>query len=277
MAGDWIKMRPSLLSSPKVNGIARALEDSRDVSKVLTTGYSGYMSSIVTRDVMRSVTVTSLLIIWGAANEHTSDGIFRNADLSDLDDMVGIPGFGEAMEAVGWAEFDKEQCCVILPNFNEYNTCGKDRTAESNRERQKRYREKKKAKSNVTGDVTDNGREEKSREEISIPDGIDRTAWLDYEDYRAKMPKKNHLTPKAREIAWKRLALLSMPDQKKIIETSIMNGWTGLFPPKGGSNGQTNHTPKLGAFEQRKAKLAEWEQSQKGGRVFDGEAVATND
>lgn len=173
MAGDWIKMRPTLLTSPKVNGIARALESSPNVSRALSTSFNGAMSEIVTRNVMRNVTVASLLTVWGAANEHTSDGIFRNADLADIDDMVGIPGFGEAMESVGWAEYDPDEDCVILPNFNEYNTCGRDRTKKNNAERQRRYRQKKKAESNgdsdVTKDVTNNGREEKRREEIYPP------------------------------------------------------------------------------------------------------------
>lgn len=170
MAGDWIKMRPSLLTHPKVNGIARVLEESREVGSALTTGFSGCMSEVVKRNVMRNVTVAALLVIWGAANEHTSDGVFRNADLADVDDMVGIPGFGEAMCVVGWAEFDADEYTVTLPNFNEYNTCGKDRTAEQNAERQRRHREKKKAESNaesnVTNNVTNNAREEKRREEV---------------------------------------------------------------------------------------------------------------
>jgi len=168
MAGDWIKMRPSLLTSPKVNGIARILESDKNVSRALTTGFSGSMSEIVTRNVMRNVTVASLLVIWGAANEHTSDGVFHDADLSDLDDMVGIPGFGEAMESVGWVVYNEEDCSVTLPNFIEYNTTGKERsaTAKSNAERQKEYRDRKKSnENNVTRNVTRNRREEKRREE----------------------------------------------------------------------------------------------------------------
>lgn len=180
MAGDWIKIRPSLLTSPKVNGIARILESDPRVSRNLSTGFNGPMSEVVTRNVMRNVTVSLLVIIWGAANEHTTDGIFKNADLSDIDDMVGVPGFGEAMQAVGWAEFDEENNCVILPNFNEYNTCGKDRSSEKNAERQRRYREKRRnnkgdgdEKSNVTRDVTNNDREEKRREDISNANALD--------------------------------------------------------------------------------------------------------
>lgn len=176
MAGDWIKMRTSLLTNPKVNGIARELESSSQVSDALTTGYKGKMSEVVTRNVMRHVTVSSLLVVWGAANEHTKDGVFIKADLSDIDDMVGIPGFGHAMEVVGWAVYDEESNSVTLPNFNEYNTSGQVRSAgaRSGAERQKEYRERKKTmESNVTNNVTRNRREEKIRKEINTnPKGL---------------------------------------------------------------------------------------------------------
>lgn len=169
MAGDWIKMRPSLLTSPKVNGMARFLENSTEVGRALSTGFNGRMSEIVNRNVMRNVTVAGLLTVWGAANEHTVDGVFTNADLSDIDDMVGVPGFGEAMALVGWAVEDEDAGTVTLPNFTEYNTCGKDRAAEKNAERQRRFREKKKVVGNVTDNVTCNDREEKRREEVKEP------------------------------------------------------------------------------------------------------------
>ena len=174
MAGEWIKIRPSLLTSPKINGIARVLESDKRVSPSLSTGFNGVMSEIVTRNVMRHVTLSSLVTIWGNANEHTHDGVFKNADLSDIDDMVGIIGFGDAMASVGWAEFDEEQNTVTLPNFNEYNTSGQKRSAnaKTSAERQKEYRERKKLQeSNVTRDVTSyvtsNRREEKRREDIT--------------------------------------------------------------------------------------------------------------
>lgn len=162
-------MRPTLLSSPKVNGIVRELESREDVCRALSTGFNGTMSEIVTRNVMRNVTVASLLCVWGAANEHTEDGVFYNADISDIDDIAGIPGFGEAMQAVGWAIYDPAQVTVTLPNFGEWNTTGKTRNAE----RQRRYRERQKGvTSDVTRDVTvtPQSRGEESREE-SIPVG----------------------------------------------------------------------------------------------------------
>lgn len=145
------------------------MEINPEVSKVLSTGFKGPMDEIISRNAMRYVTVTSLLIVWGAANEHTNDGVFRNADLSDIDDIVGIPSFGEAMESVGWAVWDHESMTVKLPNFDEYNTCGRLRDKENNAARQKRYRENRNAKRNVTNDVTSNGREEKRREDNKYP------------------------------------------------------------------------------------------------------------
>lgn len=185
MAGDWIKMRTSLLTNPRVNGIARALESSCIAAQALTKGSVRVMSEVVTRDVMRHVTVSSLLVIWGAANEHTTNGVFRNTDLTDIDDMVGIPGFGAAMQAEGWLLFDEEETIVTLPNFEEYNTSGNARSigAKTAATRQKEYRQRQKfllEKGNsedekividrdVTRDVTvtrhSNRREEKRREE----------------------------------------------------------------------------------------------------------------
>lgn len=181
MAGEWIKMRTGLLTSPKVNGIARMLESNSAVSRVLSISHNRDMREIVTRSVMRHVTVSSLLVIWGAANEHTKDGVFENADLADINDMAGIPFFAEAMQSVGWLEYDEENHCVILPNFNEYNTSEAYRsaTAKSSAQRQKEYRDRKKQQNSVTSDVTRdvtnsvtsdvtrNRRVEESREDIT--------------------------------------------------------------------------------------------------------------
>ncbi|MBO3274147.1 DnaT-like ssDNA-binding domain-containing protein [Pseudomonas schmalbachii] len=181
MAGAWIKMRSSLLSDPKVNGIARILEQSPAVCRVMSHGRDGVMRDVVTRNVMRHVTVASLVTLWSDASNNTRDGVYRNYDLSDIDDLVGIPGFGLALEAVGWAEFDAAECTVTLPNFAEYNVCSQIRgaSAKSGAQRQREYRERKKAERlrnesdvtrYVTGDVTSDPRVDKSRKEPS-PDG----------------------------------------------------------------------------------------------------------
>lgn len=165
MAGDWVKMRSSLLANPRVHAIAKAIGRDSRAGAALTTGYAGCPDQVLSRHALRHVTVTALLCVWSSANEHSADGVLRCCDLEDIDDIAGVPGLGEAMEAVGWAKHDAENSTVSLPNFNEHNTCAKDRTAA---ERQKRHRARngcvtRDITRDVTRDVTD--REEKSREE----------------------------------------------------------------------------------------------------------------
>jgi len=164
MAGDWVKMRSALLANPKVHAIAKAIGRDPRAGAALTTGFSGCPDQVLSRNALRHVTVTALLCVWSSANEHSVDGILACCDLEDLDEISGVPGFGDAMHAVGWAIPDEAGKCVSLPNFTEHNTPAKDRTGA---ERQRRYRE------NRNGDVTPlrNGvtvtqrREEKRREE----------------------------------------------------------------------------------------------------------------
>jgi hypothetical protein len=169
MAGDWIKMRASLCTHPKVLLIASIIGESTEIGRRLSTGFNGALDEIVTSDVTRDVTLAALLRVWCATNEHTSDGVWHGSTLKTLDYAAGIHGFGEAMERAGWAIYDEEKSTVTLPNFLENNAPAKNNARSTSAERQARYRDKKKAKSDVTSDVTvsvtSNAREEKRREE----------------------------------------------------------------------------------------------------------------
>jgi len=182
MAGDWIKMRVNLVSHPKVLALAETLATDGDYQEWSTM--AGFVPSIggsrddYDRDyqaslrVTRYVTVCALLRFWGYANEHAKDEFIGSLRLRDIDDVVQVPGFGAALQAIGWAEYDPDRRGLSLPNFNEYNTSGNERSAgaKSAAQRQKEYRDRKKASDgDVTrddeSDVTRNRREEKRREE----------------------------------------------------------------------------------------------------------------
>ena len=180
MAGDWIKMRGSLCTHPKVLLIAEIIGEDATAGKKLTTGYNGALCDVVTSDVTRDITVAGLLRVWCATNEHTSDGVWENTTLKYLDQVSGIHGFGEALELAGWAEYDEESNSVTLPNFLEYNAPAKNGGRSSGAKRQADYRARQKeknAKSNaisdgngdVTSYVTVTPREEKRREDIKEP------------------------------------------------------------------------------------------------------------
>lgn len=248
MSGDWIKMRTSLLTHPKVGGIARFLSRRPDTARALSVGHDGVMADIVSRDVMRYVTVASLLLLWGDANEHTKDGLFSNTDLQDIDEKVGIPGFGEAMEHVGWLEYDAENEIVTLCNFSEWNTTGRSRggQAKTGAERQKEYRDRKKAaavtKSDVTrngkSDVTSDHREEKRREErteadasVSSPSSAEPPGFARF--WQA-WPKSERKTAKAEcRKRWKQRGLEAMADTI-VAHVTAMAGtpkWCDGFEP----------------------------------------------
>ena len=173
MAHDWIKMRVNLVTHPKVISLAEFLGYNGDYQD--WSGLQGFIPAIggSKKDfddgvmqalrVTRYVTVTALLKFWGYANEHAKDEFIPSRRISDIDEITQVPGFGESLESVGWAEYDEELKGVKLPNFSEHNATASDR---GSAERQKRYREKKKAqqeKSDVTRDITALHREEKRR------------------------------------------------------------------------------------------------------------------
>jgi hypothetical protein len=161
MAGDWIKMRAALTTCPKVAAMARAIgmaEEFRSLS----------------RQSMRLLVVGGLHAVWAAVNEHTSDGVMANSYPEDLDDIAGIEGFGQAMQAAGWLEVDEADASLTFPNFGQWNTPAKDTTAA---ERMRKHREKQRvAQPTVTVTAplrvtvtTDKTRQDKREEEPAAP------------------------------------------------------------------------------------------------------------
>jgi hypothetical protein len=102
----------------------------------------------LSRQAMRLLVVGGLHAVWAAVNEHTSDGVMTNSCLEDLDDIAGIEGFGNAMQAAGWLEADEADATLTFPNFGQWNTPAKDATAA---ERMRKHREKQRvAQQSVT-------------------------------------------------------------------------------------------------------------------------------
>ena len=184
MPGDWIKMRTDLYRDPKVIMIADQLmcEDGQ---------LAGYISQVTQRDsnvtsnVMRNVTVGALVTLWGVTrNDGTRDGddaIIKFANRGVIDDIVDLPGFGDALASVGWVIED--DMGLRFPRFFElHNVDPSEDQKEKNRDRQRRYRERKR---NVTVTSFRNAREEKSRVEnisLSLCEGFaeEWKRWCDY-------------------------------------------------------------------------------------------------
>jgi hypothetical protein len=189
MAEDWIKMRTDLYRDPKVCVIADMLmhQDS-DLARYVNQHCQRDMT--VTRNVMRNVTVGALVSVWGVmrmrGKREGDDLVCRATSVAVIDDIADIPGFGSAMESVGWVELTDEY--LVFPHFFEdYNVDPEGDSKERAAARQRRYRERIKGDGDggsdggsvtgaVTSDVTEsvtsdvtvtsqsNAREEKRRD-----------------------------------------------------------------------------------------------------------------
>ncbi|MEM6885447.1 MAG: hypothetical protein AAF571_10475 [Verrucomicrobiota bacterium] len=179
MAGDWIKVRSDLYRDPKVCVIADLLmaQDS-ELSNV--TRYVTMCDMSVTRNIMRNAVVGALTSVWGVfrhKGERKDENLLvPSISIAVIDDIAELPGFGDAMEQVGWVSQGDEG--IVFPRYYAtYNVDPDESKRSKAAERQRRYREKNSSKhgdkdtvtsdvtGDVTGDVTVTHREEKRRVE----------------------------------------------------------------------------------------------------------------
>lgn len=139
MAGDWIKMRTDLLTSPKVVRMASAL------------------------NADRFRIVGGLLSVWSLFDAHSVDGSLGGYSLDALDDLAAWPGFAASMVAVGWLVESGES--LDLPRFEAHNgASAKRRAQDADRKRGVRN-------SSASNADTKRTREEKRREELQQQQG----------------------------------------------------------------------------------------------------------
>ena len=132
MAGDWIKMRRSLLTDPRVVRISSAL------------------------NADRFRTIGGLFSAWCLFDEQTPDGHLAGYTPEVFDQIVGINGLAVAMAAVGWLEIGPDYLQATA--FCEHNgQSAKRRAQESVRKMSARDADKSTDKKRP--------REEKRREE----------------------------------------------------------------------------------------------------------------
>lgn len=113
MAGDWIKMRVDLQTSPKVVRMASALKTDR------------------------FRVIGGLLSAWSLFDAHSTDGFLSGYSPATLDELIGWPMFSSAMVAVGWLQSDDEG--LTLPEFDTHNGApAKRRAQDADRKRRER-------------------------------------------------------------------------------------------------------------------------------------------
>jgi len=177
MAGEWIRLRRGIRQNPKTVAMARHLSE----DKVFADWWGAPLADqCASRNVTKSsrcvtfanvtrVTACALAELWGVLNDVIGDDcLVPYMTLQDIDDIVDVPGFGEAMEVVGWVVREDEKG-LFFPNFLEHNAPQKTRPeSKTPAQRAKEYRDRKRSGERVTARHGASHREEKSREEIEI-------------------------------------------------------------------------------------------------------------
>jgi len=137
MAGDWIKMRKTLPTDPRIVRIMSALKADR------------------------FRTLGGVLSAWCLFDDQTEDGRLDGYTPEVFDEVVGFPGLARAMASVGWLEIGDDY--LKAPRFSEHNGHSAKRRAQENvRKMSARDADKKRTES-----ALEKRREEKRREDTN--------------------------------------------------------------------------------------------------------------
>lgn len=154
--GDWVKQFVYLEDDPKVIFAAEAL--SRDRRFLDWLGCPG-LSPAVLADVTEALVSRALRRVWGVTRrDGAADGddvVLRYATLATLDRVTRLPGFGSALEAVGWVVAepgDRLRFPKLAPHVISPKEKAKEQAAERKRRQREREREGAKAAAEVTRD-----------------------------------------------------------------------------------------------------------------------------
>lgn len=89
MANDWIKWVKGLVHRREVIAVAKKL------------------------NLDRRITACSCMLLWEWCDDNTVDGHIGGVGASDLDLVVGLPGFSEALQEQGWLRFTAKGVTVV--------------------------------------------------------------------------------------------------------------------------------------------------------------------
>lgn len=180
MAGDWIKMRADLHTHPKVVRISSALKADR----------------------LR--VVGGLHAVWCLFDAHSEDGSLSGYTTDAVDELIGFPGFANALCSVKWLISEADG--IVLPEFDEHNgQSAKRRASETKRKRLEREQDDANDDRNLSASDADEkrSREEKRREDTS--------------SLRSEVkPRKARVSPKLKITLTEYLEICKAEDRKPV-------------------------------------------------------------
>lgn len=253
MAGEWIKMRTNLWDDPRVVAVCDRL------------------------DISEATAIGAFFWLWSMADSHSEDGVLAALTPGGVDRKVGIKGFAEAVESVGWLSISDGH--IVIERFGEHNgRSAKRRISESRRKmsardadtlrtgcgqdadtdgtscapRRRRRTRTKDVPNGTSPPTPPKGGEGSAKDfdplSVDLPPELDcdsfRAAWKLWCDHRREIGKR--LTPQATSQQLAKLATFGAADAVVKIETAVANGWQGVvFADSRGSPRQPKSTDKF--------------------------------
>jgi len=287
-------MRTKLLSDTRLYLMADCLSDNKKLAEVVTTGYSGRsVLDVISQSTLRRLIFTGLALTWAEVNSrgkrrapNSGDVDLKPAFLEYLDDISGMPGFGDAMEQAGFVEV-REDYVLTFPNFCDGNHLECERQDEKRKkaEQNRIYYEQKKRpngqedsaniqstelRATVQNRTVQNKEEKKpskkkvkkagivTADDVELPEYLNSDAGRKSVDEWLAHKREIKKTVTAAQLAktfgkYETLAAFSAA-----VDHSIANGWTGLFAPdaaKGG--GKAAGWRHAGPMTRRQQELAD--------------------
>jgi hypothetical protein len=259
---NWIKVEKSTHTKPEILRLARLLGVSKNEAFALVVRF------------------------WAWADEVTVDGRVDAVVSTDVDNLVDHAGFAEALEQVGWLNFNDERELLEIPNFERHNGASAKKRAEK-AERQRKWRENKDAPVDATVDTPVDASETQARtpEEIrgdkireedkkvapaspsrvdyeQLVNDYDLPEHLDTDSVRESMvewlenkrSKRQGYKQPERYFLKKVCEYFKTPDALiAAIDAAIVNGWQGCIqastPTGGENNGRKPNQVRTQAIE----------------------------
>lgn len=167
MAGDWIKMRKTLPTDPRIVRIMSALKADR------------------------FRTLGGVFAAWCLFDDQTEDGRLDGYTPEVFDEVIGFPGLSRAMAAVGWLEIGKDY--LAAPRFSEHNgKTAKRRASEAVRKMSARNADTERTEDG-TESAIEKRREEKNNKQTkhALGDKYDDEFWELLKTFR-KQSQETH-------------------------------------------------------------------------------------
>lgn len=239
MAGEWIPLRTDIFDCPQVVRILSELcpDSVRNPSE---------------RVRKTSEIVGALVRMWALFDRYTEDGILHNYTSNILDQVVGIDGFSDSVQSVGWLQIHDD--CLEMPEFSRYlSKSAKGRMKDSQRKQAERSESEKRPRSvqensdkkrttiqyNTKEKNTENtppnpqGGKTWRADDEELPDSI-RTpemqeAWRAWCSHRREIKKP--IKPTQCRAMIQDLVKFGTERSLAAIQYTIRNGWQGLREP----------------------------------------------